>query len=267
MQVRTLITLSTLGPLFLMSCSNHEERFKNQVTKAVNDSPEILTNAMRSHPQKFVRAFRFALDQTKQKGLAQLEQRKKAKRKEAMEVKYRPEQRKDELIQGAEDAPLTLVLYNNFSARNARKAFDIARDLLEQYEGDIKFIYKHLPMEMHANAMISAKYYEALRLQDEELALDFQERLFNNQVKLRKGESYLKKLALDLGANEHRLMQDLKNQEVKKRIEQDIQEAKKFGLQFSPSFVLNGIPITGAYPQDRFQELISKLHSKHYASN
>lgn len=259
MRTGTLITLSTLGPLLLNSCTVQEDRFKSSVVQAINEKPEILSEAISSHPKEFAGAFQTALKRVKEKRQLHLEQRKKAKLREAIAIQYQPAQRDDELIQGDKRAPITLVLYNNFETRSAKRAFETARELLKKYKGEIKFIYKHLPMEMHANAMISAKYYEALRLQSDELALDFQEQLYENQEKLRRGGPYLRKLALDLGADEKSLMRDLNGQQVTTRIEQDIDEAYQFGLRSSPSFILNGIPITGAYPQERFQELMTQL--------
>lgn len=267
MQVSTFIALCSFGPLFLTSCSDQEERFKDQVVKAVDDNPEILTNAIRAHSREFAGAFQSALDAARQEHLNEFEKRRKANTQEAKELKYRPRLREDDPIRGKKDAPLTLVLYGSFEGRMAKEAFETARQLLRDYRGEIKLFYKHLPSEMHANAMISARYYEALRLQSEELALDFQERLFRNQQKLRRGEPYLKKLALSLGANESRLVRDLRKKIVTKRIEQDIEEAKDFGLDHRPSFVLNGIPITGAFPKDRFQDLISEIQTEHFASN
>lgn len=261
MQIGRLIILCSLGPLTLMSCDAQNEQFKKRVVKAVNSNPEVLARAVSSEPSEFAQAFQFALESARQERLDQLEKRRKAKAKEAKSLRYRPLLREDDFFRGNQDAPLTLVLYSHFEGGMAKKAYDTARQLLKDYQGKIKFFYKHLPMEMHANAMISAKYYEALRLQSGELALDFQEQLFKNQQKLRRGEPYLKRLALNLGADESRLIKDLRKKVVEKRIEQDIKEAQDFGLDHRPSFILNGIPITGAFPQQRFQELISEVQA------
>ena len=267
MQVSALVVLCSLGPFFLSSCSSREDDFKGQVVKSMSNNPEILAQAMKSNSQQFAGAFHSALEKARNERMNILEKRRQQNTKEAMRLKHNPNLQENDLYRGRADAPLILFLYGNFEGRVAKKAFETARSLLDEYQGKIKFIYKHLPMEMHANAMISAKYYEALRLQNGQLALDFQEQLFNNQEKLRRGETYLKELALDLGANESRLTSDLKTHVIERRIEQDIKEAQKFGLNFGPSFILNGIPITGAFPQERFKDLISKLETKHFVSN
>ena len=51
--------------------------------------------------------------------------------------------------------------------------YQTVNGMLEKYEGKVKFIYKHLPLSFHQQAMISAQYYEAISLQNEEKAFKF----------------------------------------------------------------------------------------------
>ena len=54
---------------------------------------------------------------------------------------------------------------------------------MEKYKNKISFIYKHLPLDFHKSAMISAQYYEAIRLQNSEMAFKFHDEIFKNQSK------------------------------------------------------------------------------------
>jgi len=56
-----------------------------------------------------------------------------------------------------------------------------------------------------------------------------------------------------------KLSVDINSDQVKDRIDDDMQEAKKFGFQGTPGFLLNGIPIKGAYPQEYFVSILEKL--------
>ena len=49
---------------------------------------------------------------------------------------------------------------------------------------------------------------------------------------------------------------------VMKRIEEDQKEAAKFGMQGTPGFILNGIPVKGAYPPEHFDKIVDKLKEK-----
>jgi predicted DsbA family dithiol-disulfide isomerase len=54
----------------------------------------------------------------------------------------------------------------------------------------------------------------------------------------------------------------VKSEAVQKRIQEDIEEAGKFGFQGTPGFLLNGVPVKGAYPTSHFVDLIEKLKAK-----
>ena len=166
-------------------------------------------------------------------------QKELAKRKEADEQKKLeetfenplvPEIRKDESIRGTKGAPITLVEYSDFECPFCTRGFNTVRALLKKYDGKIQFIYKHLPLSFHANAVPAAQYYEAIRLQDEKKAFDFHDAIFDNQRKLKAGESFLKATAKKAGANMARLAKDINSKKVMDRIDQDQKEAAKFGM-------------------------------------
>ena len=46
------------------------------------------------------------------------------------------------------------------------------------------------------------------------------------------------------------------------RIAEDQQEAEKFGIQGTPGFLINGIPVKGAYPTEYFVNIINQLQEK-----
>jgi protein-disulfide isomerase len=56
-----------------------------------------------------------------------------------------------------------------------------------------------------------------------------------------------------------RCEKDAESKAVKDRIAADMEEAGKFGFNGTPGFLLNGIPVNGAYPVEYFEEIIKKL--------
>jgi protein-disulfide isomerase len=135
-------------------------------------------------------------------------------------------------------------------------------ELMKKYDGKIRFVYKHLPLSFHPQAMIASQYYEAIRLQDAEKAFKFHDAIYLNQRGLQNGEKFLQAEAKKVGADMAKVAKDVKSEVVMKRIQQDIEEAGKFGFQGTPGFLLNGVPVKGAYPTSHFDDLISKLKEK-----
>ena len=134
--------------------------------------------------------------------------------------------------------------------------------LMDKYPGKIRFIYKHLPLSFHEQAMPAAQYYEAVRLQDEKKAFAFHDEIFKNQAKLKNGKAFLDATAKKVGADMARLKKDVESEAVKNRIEADIKEAGSFGMQGTPGFLLNGVPVRGAYPAEYFVSLIDELQKR-----
>ena len=132
---------------------------------------------------------------------------------------------------------------------------------LRKTHGDkLRVVFKNMPLNFHPQAMPAAQWFEALALQSPEKAWAFHDTLFEHQDKL--GEEYFKLLAKDLGLDVAKAAKDAKSEAVKNKIEADIKEAKKFGIEGTPAYLINGVPLRGAYPVEAFEEVISKLQAK-----
>jgi predicted DsbA family dithiol-disulfide isomerase len=107
--------------------------------------------------------------------------------------------------------------------------------------------------------MIASQYYEAIRLQSAEKAFKFHDKIYDEQKKLDNGEAFLKDIAKSVGADMAKLAKDVNSEAVIKRIKDDEAEAGKYGFQGTPGFILNGIPVKGAYPVEHFVGLVDEL--------
>ena len=54
----------------------------------------------------------------------------------------------------------------------------------------------------------------------------------------------------------------MKSDAVINRIKQDQAEAAKFGFQGTPGFLLNGVPVKGAYPVTHFEGIVEELKKR-----
>lgn len=258
--VTKLVSLLLMGAL-VVGCTS-DQQIKDQVKKALEDDPKLLISAIEKNPVEFAEAMRTAIG----KAQAELKRRQEEEEKKKLEEKFDkplvPKIRKDEMIRGNKNAPLTLVEYSDYECPFCSRGFNTVMELLDKYGDNIRFVYKHLPLSFHRNAMIASQYHEALRMQDEKKAWKFHDEIFKQQGKLKSGETFLKKLAKEVGADMGRLAKDVKSDAVKKRIEEDMKEAAGFGMQGTPGFLINGIPVKGAYPASYFFDIVEKLKAK-----
>jgi len=255
------IILFLTGSFFLASCQT-QSSFEDKLVKTLEEKPEILIKAIENNPAKFMTAIQNA---AKAAQFALAKQRKQEEQKKldaAFDNPLKPKIRKDETFRGNKNAPITLVEYSDFQCPFCARGFANVEKLMAKYKGKIKLVYKHLPLSFHPQAMIGAQYYEALRLQSDELAFKFHDEVFKNQQKLKLGEKFLKKISSSIGADLKKLAKDVNSDFVKNRIKEDMAEAKKFGMEGTPGFIIEGIPVKGAYPVSHFETIIEKLKEK-----
>jgi protein-disulfide isomerase len=250
-----------LTSIFIVSCTSNE-KMKSQITQILKDDPTVLTQAIEKHPAEFIEALQKAAKNAQEEMGKKREEEEKVKLAESFDKPLMAEIRKDESIRGPKDAPITLVEYSDFECPFCSRGYETVQGLLKKYEGKIRFVYKHLPLSFHEQAMISAKYYEAIRLQDEKKAFAFHDAIFKNQSKLKNGVAFLDATAKQAGADMGKLKKDLNSSAVTSRIEEDVKEAGTFGMQGTPGFLINGIPVRGAYPVEYFVNLVDELQKK-----
>jgi protein-disulfide isomerase len=258
MKSLTFILVLTLG---LVGCMS-EDKLKEKMAKVLKENPKILTDAIEANPADVVLSFQKAVKDAQDVLGKRREEDEKKQMEDTFKKPLTPVIRADEAIRGPKDAPLTLVEYSDFECPFCQRGFETVMELMKQYDGKIRFVYKHLPLSFHRQAMISSQYYEALRLQNNDLAFKFHDELYRNQKQLKNGEKFLKEIAKKVGADMKKLEKDVNAKEVLDRIEQDQQEAAEYGMQGTPGFVLNGIPVRGAYPTSHFTGIVEELKKR-----
>ena len=253
-------TLALSGSLFAAD-------LKDEISKVLKENPEILYQVIQENPAEFMAVLQVAAKQAQQQEAITKKLQEKKEFEASFNNPLKPTIRKDEAIRGSKDAPLVLVEYSDFQCPFCQRGYNTVMELMEKYPGKIQFVYKHLPLSFHAEAKPTAHYYEALRMQSNELAFKFHDAVFQDISKLKQGEPFLKQLAQKSGADMKLLAKTLKERkgEIQARIQQDIDEAQKFGMTGTPGFLLNGIPLRGAYPVAQFENIIRELQKRKLA--
>lgn len=261
-KLSTLKLPLVIGMGFLLTACNNDANLKDRIAEILKENPEIVTKSIDENPAIFVEAIQKAVGAAQADMQKKKEEEEKKRYEESFNNPLQANIRSDEAIRGPKDAPLTLIEYSDFECPFCSRGYETVNELMEKYKGKIRFIYKHLPLSFHPQAMIAAQYFEAIRLQSPEKAFEFHDEIFKNQPKLKNGEAFLKDIAKKLKVDMKKLEADVKSEAVMARIAEDQQEAEKFGIQGTPGFLINGIPVKGAYPANYFVEIINQLKAK-----
>lgn len=248
--------------MFLSSCNSGAGISKDGLKKLLAENPDILVEAIEKNPEKILTALQKAASGMRETLAKKAKDKEKLQLEASFDKPLVPVIRKDESIRGTKGGPITIVEYSDFQCPFCSRGFKTVLAILNKYKGKVQFIYKHLPLDFHPQALIASQYYEAIRLQDELKAFKFHDLIFARQGKLRNGKKFLDGLAKEVGADMAKLTKDYNSDFINNRIKDDMKEAAKFGFQGTPGFLLNGVPIRGALPPEYFENIVNELKKR-----
>lgn len=232
---------------------------RDELKKALDANPDLVLQALKKADKTAL--FETVVDAQREyqmKKQKEEEEREKKELEAAYKNPYKPALDASTRYRGDKGAPITLVEYSDFQCPYCGRGYQVVEQVRAKYGPKVKFVFKHLPLvAIHPMAMPAAKWLEAVAMQSPEKAWQFHDKMFQNQGQL--SEDYFKKTAKELGIDVAKAAKDAESQAVADRIEADTKEAKTFGFSGTPGFLINGVPLRGAYPPEEFDKVIAKL--------
>ena len=227
------ILLILIAGAFVVSCSPSAVQLQN----TLEQNPNILVNAIKKNPDTIIKAINEAAEKQRNEQAAQAQQGQEQARDAEFNNPKNPTVGKDRVIFGKKDAPITIVEYSDFECPFCARGYNTLKEVMGKYEGKIRVVYKHLPLNFHPLAEPAARYYEAIGLQSHKKATAFHDKLFDEQSKMKsEGKDILDRIAKEVGANMTKLKKDMDSKKVTDIIEADKAEAAKFGFSGTPGF-------------------------------
>jgi protein-disulfide isomerase len=146
----------------------------------------------------------------------------------------------------AEDGEVTLVEFLDFECEACRAAYPFVEQLREKYDGRVTFVLRYFPLPSHANADDAAYAVESAARQGR--LEQMYRRMYDTQPEW--GDSQDSKAAVfrgfaqDLGLDMARYDADVASPEVAARVARDVADGERLGVTGTPSFFLDGEPLT-----------------------
>jgi protein-disulfide isomerase len=244
----TRIALVLLAALALTACAASSE---NTVRQAVKDHPEMVLDAL---GQRKAELFTLVLEGQQEYQQAQRNNRQAEEVRKPLSPAIDPSR----AMRGPASAPVTVVVYSDFLCPYCSKGAAILKEFMERHPDTVRVLFKHYATDDVSRQ--AALVYEALAMQDPKLAFAFHDAAFAAQKELSlAGEPAVMALAVKLGANVAKLRRDLRKPELAARIDADVAEARAFGIDATPTFLVNGVSIRGAAPLAEFEEVLRRV--------
>jgi len=162
-------------------------------------------------------------------------------------------------VQGSGD--IIIVEYSDFECSYCMSYHTTMEQIMEDYDGQVKWVWKHYPLSFHANAETAAEAAECAGEQNKfwEMAHE----LYANQTSL--GESTYIELAGELGLNATTYNTCLLADKFGDVFASDLTEGTALGVQGTPGSIIykegasTGELVAGAYPYETVAAVIDSL--------
>jgi len=162
-------------------------------------------------------------------------------------------------IRGNVNAPITLVEFSDFECPFCAVFHPTVKQILNDYPDDVRWVYKHFPLDsIHLDARPAAEASECASEQGK--FWEFTDGLFENQASL--GKNLYTKLAQESGLNMSQFEACVSSRKYKDKVEADLQEGIKLGVNGTPGSFINGELVSGALPYANIKEIIEKILNK-----
>lgn len=170
-------------------------------------------------------------------------------------------------IRGDKNAKVFLIEYSDFECPFCQRHNPTLQKLVEAYKGKVAWVYRHYPLDFHANAQKEAEASEcAAELGGNDAFWKYADKI--NERTTANGTGFaldkLVPLAKELGLNEAKFKDCLDSGKMAAKVAQDIQEGSTAGVSGTPANIIwtkdgKSQFVSGAVPLDALKKIIDPL--------
>lgn len=159
---------------------------------------------------------------------------------------------------GPKDAKVKVVLFSDFQCPYCKAFHDSFRKATNEYKDRVLFVFKHLPLDFHKQAMNAAVAAECSGEQGK--FWEMADKLYSSQADWQntEGSARFKSYAAALGINAAKFNQCVDENKPKEKIEADQKEAQKFGISGTPAFFAGDQFFGGVVSYEEMKKVIDE---------
>lgn len=171
---------------------------------------------------------------------------------------------------GPANAPTTLVEFSDFFCPACQHASKMNKVILARHQGQTRLVFKHFPLDMACNDTLKHTVHPgACRIAEASECAHAQGRFWDfHDLVFEKGKDYrmaglerdIEKLGLDTAAFQTCMASGIGREAVR----QDIAEAKKANVTSTPTYIINGLPMTGGLTPATFDDVVAVLRERRF---
>lgn len=156
-------------------------------------------------------------------------------------------------VRGPAKAAVTIVEFSDFECPFCGQVQDTLKEILEHYGGEVRLVFKHLPSEGHRNSLAAARAAYCAGEQDR--FWQFHDALFASR---NLSSAVFGEIGARLGLGREKFAACLSDEASRTAVVRDIELARRYRIDSTPSFLINGKLVKGALTFAEFQNLIER---------
>ena len=153
---------------------------------------------------------------------------------------------------GPTNAKVNIVEFSDFQCPFCSRVVPTLVQIEKAYPNDVRVFFRHNPLPFHPNAPLAAEAGVAAAEQGK--FWEMHDKMFANQQNILRPD--LEKYAGEIGLDVGKFKAALDSGAGKKKIQEDLADAQKIGVQGTPNFYINGRNVQGAQPFEEFKKVI-----------
>jgi protein-disulfide isomerase len=147
-----------------------------------------------------------------------------------------------DIFVGNPDAAVTLMEFGEYESEDCAKANEVVKKLLEEFDGKIRFQFRHFPMmKIHQRSMKAGE--AAIAASQVGKFWEMHNILFDNRRQL--GTTSLKLYSKEAGVVNKSFLEELINSTYGWQVRNDLNEGIEKGVTDVPTFFVNGEKVSG----------------------
>lgn len=160
---------------------------------------------------------------------------------------------------GNPKAAVTLEEFGEYESEACAKANEIVKKLLNDYDGKIRFNFRHFPLtNIHQRSLKAGE--AAVATAQEGKFWEMHNILFANRKNL--GTTSLKLHSREAGVSNKKFLDDLVNATYGWQVQGDLREGLNRGVKDVPTFFVNGVKVTGKATYEELSKAIDAALKK-----
>ena len=161
---------------------------------------------------------------------------------------------------GAVKPAVTIVEFSDFECPFCSEVQPTLKQVMQRYGNDVRLVFKHLPSEGHRNSLPAARAAYCAGEQDR--FWQFHDVLFASG---KLTPASFEEIAVGLGLGLPKFQACMRSEQSRTAIVKDVETARLFRIESTPSFIVNGKLIKGAISFAEFQKIIERELSERAA--